>query len=73
MSGKKLGPERLYLRGSRGKYVVFQLADETILEGKILWVDRYTLGIKLSTGDDEVQEGTEICLFKHAIAYIYAR
>jgi len=53
--------------------VVFQLADETILEGKILWVDRYTLGIKLSTGDDEVQEGTEICLFKHAIAYIYAR
>lgn len=59
---KKLGPERKFFQELFGKRVIIDLVNsEEPFEGILLWVDRYTLGVR---GKDK------ILIYKHAVESI---
>jgi len=61
---KKFGPERRYYDRLKGRDIeVLLVSSQDGLQGKLLWVDRYTLGLALN-GQNEV------AIYKHAIKMV---
>lgn len=62
-------PESIYLDKLKGKEVRIGFNDGTFLDGRLTWVDRYSLGIELP-GIEGYSETTEIMVQKAAIQTI---
>ncbi len=64
MSGKnKRGPESRFYDGLKGQRVKIVLSrDGTDLTAELIWVDRYTLGLRVDGGD--------VCINKRSIETI---
>ena len=71
-SKKSFGPESDYLQRLKGKPVVIVLLRGAALHGKLVWVDRYSIGFRWSATINGVYQEREDMYWKAGIECIHA-
>lgn len=63
----KNGPESRFFHGLKGKRVRLVFHNQSVQEGVLVWVDRYTLGLRITNDHGEV------AFYKSGIASVNAK